>query len=141
MNHGNNLVISRHIGRIHAIMTKNMSTYFRFEDLEIWKEAIRISIVLFKIADELEEKKLWRFADQLRGVGMSIPNNISESTGSNMIGEQRQSLRYSKKECFEAANILVILEIKNLLTKDLKESTYKRLSILCRRIQSYSDSL
>lgn len=118
-----------------------MATYFRFEDLEIWKEAICISIILFEIADELEKRRLWRFADQLRGVGMSIPNNISESTGSNMIGEQTQSLRYSKKECFEAANILVILESRNLITKDLKKSTYKRLSILCRRIQKYSDSL
>lgn len=52
---------------------------FRFEDLEIWKEAIAIAMIFFDIADELEEKKLWRFADQCRGVGMSIPNNIAES--------------------------------------------------------------
>jgi four helix bundle protein len=118
-----------------------MSKYFRFEDLEIWKEAIRISIILLEIADGLEEKKLWRFTDQLRGVAMSIPNNIAESTGTWMPGEQKQSLRVSKKESFEAANILVILEIKMLISKELKESTYSRLSSLCRQIQSYSDSL
>src|SRR5687768_13193024 len=118
-----------------------MSTYFRFEDLEIWQEAILISIILFDIADDMEQQKLWRFADQLRGVGLSIPNNIWESTGSYMIGEQMQSLRYSKKECFEAANILVVLEIRELISKELKQSTYKRLSILSRQIQSYSDSL
>ena len=118
-----------------------MATYFRFEDLEIWQEAIQIAMILFDIADEMETKKLWRFADQLRGVGMSIPNNISESTGSNLIGDQRSSLRTSKKECFEAANILVMLYLRNLLPKELKESTYERLSNLCRRIQSYSNSL
>ncbi len=118
-----------------------MSKYFRFEDIEIWKEAIRIAIILFNIADELEEKKLWRFSDQLRGVGMSIPNNIAESTGTWMVGEQKKSLRVSKKESFEAANILVMLEIKHLITTELKQSLYKRLSILCRQIQSYSDSL
>ena len=118
-----------------------MSKYFRFEDLEIWKESIRISIILFDIADDLEAKKLWRFCDQLRCVGMSIPNNIAESTGSWMIGEQRQSLRTAKRESFEAANILVILEIKMLISKELKESLYFRLSTLCRQIQSYSDSL
>lgn len=115
--------------------------YFRFEDLEIWKEAIRISIILLDIADDLEEKKLWRFTDQLRGVSMSIPNNIAESTGTWMVGEQRQSLRVAKKECFEGANILVILEIKQLITMELKKSLYKRLSLLCRMIQKYSDSL
>ena len=118
-----------------------MAKYFRFEDLDIWKEAIQISIILLDIADELEEKKLWRFTDQLRGVGMSIPNNISESTGSNLVNDQRKSLRTAKKEGFEAANILVILEIRNLISKELKVSLFSRLSILCRRIQTYSDSL
>ena len=114
---------------------------FRFEDLDIWKEAIAIALLLFDIADDLEEKKLWRFADQCRGVGMSIPNNISESTGTRMIGEQQQLLRYSKRECYEGANILVILELRNLISPKTKEEIYERLDILSRRIQSYSDSL
>ncbi len=114
---------------------------FRFEDLEIWKEAIAIGMIFFDIADELEEKKLWRFADQCRGVGMSIPNNIAESTGTNMKGEQHQLLRYSKRECYEGANILVMLELRSLITHALKQEVFERLDVLSRRIQSYSDSL
>ncbi|MEI9477283.1 MAG: four helix bundle protein [Deltaproteobacteria bacterium] len=49
---------------------------FRFENLEIWKRAVEIARKLFKIADSLETKKLYRFADQLRGAGLSMPNNI-----------------------------------------------------------------
>jgi four helix bundle protein len=115
--------------------------HFRFESLEIWHDALGIAMDLFDIADELEEKKLWRFADQCRGVGMSIPNNIAESTGSNMLKEQRQLLRYSKRECFEAANILVMLEMRSLITKAKKNELYNRLDIQARRTQSYSDSL
>src|SRR5688500_14464720 len=114
---------------------------FRFEDLDIWKEAIQIAAILFRIADDLERKKLWRFADQLRGVGMSIPNNISESTGSDLVKDQRKSLRIAKKECFEAANILVMLENENLIEHTLKKEVYTRLTILSRRIQAYSNSL
>src|SRR5687767_61217 len=114
---------------------------FRFEDLEIWKEAIQIAMIFFEIADSLDEKKLWRFSDQTRGVGMSIPNNISESTGTSEVGEQRQLLRYSKRECFEGANILVILEKRKLITNELKDEVYERLHVLSKRIQSYSDSL
>lgn len=95
----------------------------------------------FKIADTLEAKKLFRFADQLRGCGMSIPNNIAESTGTNMPGEQQQLLRYAKRECFEAANILVILLNENLIESSKKEELFTRLDILSRRIQSYSNSL
>jgi len=118
-----------------------MSKYFRFEDLEIWKEAISIACKLFEIADEMEAKKLWRFADQLRGVGMGIPNNISESTGTEMIGEQRQFLRYSKREIYEAANILVLLYLRKYIDLERKEKLYYRLYKLSRSIYNYSESL
>lgn len=72
---------------------------------------------------------------------MSIPNNIAESTGTNMPGEQQQLLRYAKRECFEAANILVILLNENLIESSKKEELFTRLDILSRRIQSYSNSL
>ncbi len=114
---------------------------FRFEDLEIWKEAIEIATILFRIADKLEEKRLWRFADQVRGVGLGIPNNISESTGTDMVGEQQQFLRYSKRETYEAANLLVILEKEKHISPTEKEETYERLHVLSKRITSYSRSL
>jgi hypothetical protein len=49
---------------------------FRFQDLKIWQFAIQIAGELFDIADALEEKRLYRFAEQLRAAGMSISNNI-----------------------------------------------------------------
>jgi hypothetical protein len=42
---------------------------FRFQDLKIWQLSIEIADELFDIADELEQKKLYRFAEQLRGSG------------------------------------------------------------------------
>ncbi len=45
---------------------------FRFQDLKIWQLAIEIGDELFDIADDLDKKKLYRFADQLRGSGMSM---------------------------------------------------------------------
>jgi hypothetical protein len=48
---------------------------FRFQDLEIWQMAIEIADELFDIADELELKRLYRFAEQLSASGMSMPNN------------------------------------------------------------------
>jgi hypothetical protein len=55
---------------------------FRFEDLEIWKKAIEIGDKLFDIADDLEKMKLYRFAEQARGAGLSMSNNIAEGSGS-----------------------------------------------------------
>ncbi len=52
-----------------------LMTKFRFQDLEIWQLAIEIANELFDITDELEKKRLFRFAEQLRGSGMSMSNN------------------------------------------------------------------
>ncbi|TET66834.1 MAG: four helix bundle protein [Candidatus Aminicenantes bacterium] len=59
------------------VQRDNRRTKFRFEDLEIWQLSVEIAEILFNIADELEEKKLFRFAEQLRGAGISMSNNIA----------------------------------------------------------------
>ena len=46
-----------------------------FQDLKIWQLAIEIANELFEIAETLEAKRLYRFAEQLRGAGMSMSNN------------------------------------------------------------------
>jgi four helix bundle protein len=56
---------------------------FRFQDLKIWQLAIETANELFDIVDELEKKKLYRFAEQLRAAGMSMSNNIAEGSGSD----------------------------------------------------------
>ncbi|MFC1715387.1 four helix bundle protein [Candidatus Poribacteria bacterium] len=53
---------------------------FRFEGLEIWRKAIKLAERLLDIADKLEERKLFRFAEQLRAVALSMPNNIAEGS-------------------------------------------------------------
>ena len=55
---------------------------FRFQDMEIWQIAVQIGDVLLNIADDLEQRKLYRFADQMRGASLSVSNNIAEGSGS-----------------------------------------------------------
>ena len=51
--------------------------YFRFENMDIWKDAIEISDRLFDYSDKAEDKRYFRFAEQLRSASMSISNNIA----------------------------------------------------------------
>ena len=57
----------------------NDSGTFRFQKLEIWKKAIEIGHRLLDVADILEDRKLYRFAEQVRGASLSISNNIAGS--------------------------------------------------------------
>ena len=114
---------------------------FRFQDLRIWQLAIEIANELFDIADGLERKKLYRFADQLRGSGMSMSNNISDASGSSSKKEFRLFLDIARRSTFENANIVILLEMRKLITDEILDSLLDRLDRLCRQITSFQNSL
>ena len=114
---------------------------FRFQDLRIWQLSIRIADELFDIADALEQKKLYRFAEQLRGSGMSMSNNIAEGSGSSSKNEFRQFLNIARRSTFENANILILLQRKKLITKETLGRLSDELDSLCRQITSFQKSL
>lgn len=114
---------------------------FRFENLEIWRMAIDLGNELFDIADALEKRRLYRFAEQLRGAGMSISNNIAEGAGSDRNGEFKQFLRYARRSCFECANILVILQMRDIIGEEQKKKLFGTLRILSRKIYNFSNNL
>lgn len=114
---------------------------FRFQDLRIWQLAIEIATELFDMAEALEKKKLFRFADQLRGAGMSMSNNIAEGSGSSSTKEFKQFLNIARRSTFENANILILLHKRSLLNQESLNSMLQRLDALCRQITSFSNSL
>jgi four helix bundle protein len=114
---------------------------FRFQDLKIWQLAIEIADQLFDIADELENKKLFRFAEQLRGAGMSMPNNIAEGSGSNSKKEFIQFLNIARRSTFENANILIILHRRGLISQEKMETLLDNLDKLCRQITAFQKTL
>ena len=101
---------------------------FRFQDLEIWQMAIEIADKLFDIADELEQTRLYRFAEQLRGAGMSMSNNIAEGSGSSSKKEFFQFLNIARRSTFENANILLRESIVEIVKRRLTEERRERLA-------------
>ncbi len=114
---------------------------FRFQDLRLWQLSIQIADDLFDIANELEQRKLYRFAEQLRGSGMSMSNNIAEGSGSSSKKEFRQFLNIARRSTFENANILILLQRRKLITKEALDRLLDELDSLCRQITSFQKSL
>ena len=114
---------------------------FRFQDLKIWQLAIQIANELFDISDELEKKKLYRFAEQLRGSGMSMSNNIAEGSGSSSKKEFIQFLNIARRSTFENANILILLRMRDLITEESLNKLLDDLDKLCRQITNFQKTL
>jgi len=114
---------------------------FRFQDLKIWQLAIEIADELFDLADQLEERKLYRFAEQLRGSGMSMSNNIAEGSGSSSKKEFTQFLNVARRSTFENANILILLHRRKRVSQEELARLLNRLDHLCRQITNFQGSL
>lgn len=114
---------------------------FRFQDVEIWKDGVRVTNRLMDLADGLEERKLFKFAEQLRGAALSITNNIAEGSGSTSQKEFRNFLNFARGSAFESASMLfVFLHRKLVQIADCDESL-AALEILCRRITQFQRAL
>jgi four helix bundle protein len=127
-----------------AIMSKNKKKsdkMFRFQNLEIWKKAIEIGNKLLDIADDLEKKKLFRFAEQLRGASLSISNNISEGSGSSSKKEFANFLNIAKRSAFENANMAIVFEKRGLITSESKDELLNDLEEECKMISGFTRTL
>jgi four helix bundle protein len=116
-------------------------TRFRFENLTIWQRSSNIAGKLFLLANILEERKLYRFADQMRGAGLSMPNNIAEGSGSNSKNEFVQFLNIARRSTFENASMLIVLAKNGYIPQSTMEELLKDLDELCRMITAFSRSL
>ena len=114
---------------------------FRFEKLEIWKEAIEVSDPLFDIAEKADGKRFYKFAEQLRSATMSISNNIAEGSGSFSDKEFASFLNISRRSVFECANILYIYERRKIIDLNERKTSYAKLLTLSKKITNFRKAL
>jgi len=114
---------------------------FRFENLAIWQRSAEVARKLFRLADDLEKNRRYRFAEQLRGAGLSMSNNIAEGAGSTSKKEFVQFLNIARRSTFENASMIMVFAKDNLVSDDLKDDILSDLDELCRMITAFSRSL
>ena len=70
----------------------------RFEDLEVWKRAARLSANIYI---QLKDLRDYGFKDQITRSGLSIPSNIAEGFERESQKENITFLSYAKGSCGE----------------------------------------
>ena len=114
---------------------------FRFEELEVWQRAADIGFELGKIADRIEERRRYRYAEQMRSAALSISNNIAEGSGSTSSSEFRNFLNFSRRSTFECASMLLMFSRQNLVSVDSVQPLLIELNQISRMITALSRSL
>ena len=115
--------------------------HWRFEDLQIWNNACDLAVDFHRIADGLERRRFYRYAEQLRAAGLSLPNNIAEGSGSTHKQEFVQFLNIARPSLFEDASMLLVFERLQLLKEAETDQLLWDCDTLSRGITNFSRSL
>ena len=118
-----------------------MRPHFRFEDLEIWQLARILAVKFHKLADELDKRRLYRYAEQLKAAGLSLTNNIAEGSGSTHVQEFKQFLNITRRSLFEDASMLMVFEALGLFASSEVDALLTDCDVLSRKITSFSRTL
>jgi four helix bundle protein len=114
---------------------------FRFQDLDVWQRSADLAGVLSDVADGLEQRKKFRFAEQLRAAALSISNNIAEGSGSGSKRDFRHYLNIAHRSAFECASMILVFERRNLIPPEAINSLLDELQIVCRMLTALSRTL
>ena len=112
--------------------------HFRFEDLEIWQLARDMAVAFHRLAEALDRKKYYRYAEQLRSAALSVPNNIAEGSGSVHAAEFRQFLNIARRSVFEDASMLLVFDAMGVWSKGEIDELLAMCVGLSRMITSFS---
>ena len=109
----------------------------RFEDLDCWKEARRLTKVIYGYTNRSEFSKDFRLSGQITGALISIMNNICEGFDAGSNKEFVRFLLYSRRSCSEVQNCLYIALDQSYIDIQEFEQSYMH----CEKVRKIIDGL
>ncbi len=117
-----------------------MATIKRFEDLEIWQEARRLSKIIHKISIETDLKTDFKFREQIKSSSGSVMDNIAEGFERDGTIEFRQFLSIAKGSAGETRSQLYRVFDYGYINQELLDelkNDYEKLSGKINNFISY----
>lgn len=98
-----------------------MATVKRFEDLEIWQDARKLSKEIINIAKQSDLKSDFKFKEQIKSSAGSIMDNIAEGFERSGNVEFRQFLSIAKGSAGEVRSQIYRLLDNDYISEEKKE--------------------
>lgn len=118
-------------------------TYERFEDLPVWKEAMRLATVVYDLTEHPDFRGSASLRDQLERATLSVSNNIAEGFERGTTNELLYFLYIARGSAGETRSMLHFLNSRKgmrIFGEQIKQA--RALAVSCsRQLRSWADSL
>jgi len=114
-----------------------MAKIERFEDLDLWNEAIVIGVEIYKLTSVGKLEKDYSSKDQLRRAAISISNNIAEGFEYNNNKSFIKFLKYSKGSAGELRSNLFVLKEASVISNGEYEGLETKLLTISKNIGGF----
>ena len=114
---------------------------FRFESLQIWREAIIYAKLLYAVSRKFPKEETFALSDQLRRAVASISNNIAEGSGNVSAKDFCSFIDIAIKSTLETVNILYLAKEFGYIPEIQREELYAKAEVLIKKMRSFKHSL
>ena len=118
-----------------------MAKIERFEDLEVWQEAIKVGVKIYKISETGKLKRDFSAKDQLKRACLSISNNIAEGFEYNSNGSFQRFLTFAKGSAGEVRSELFFLKEAGIISEEDYNSLLPEILKISKSISGFKKYL
>jgi len=118
-----------------------MAKITRFEDLDIWKEAVRVGVRIYKLSEMGKLRRDFSAKDQLKRASISMSNNIAEGFEYNSNKTFQKFLTYAKGSAGELRSELFFLKEADVVLVEDYEALAPELTRISKNIGGFKKYL
>jgi len=114
-----------------------MAKIERFEDLDLWKDAVKMGVSIYKVTEEGKMARDFSARDQLRRAAISVSNNIAEGFEYNNNKAFVRFLMYAKGSAGELRSQLFVLKEAGIIEESKFHPLWENAVKLSRNIEGF----
>ena len=113
----------------------------KYEDLDVWKEAHKLTLEVYKTLNDFPKDEKYRINDQLYRAASSIAINISEGTGRNTNKDFLNFLYISRGSLHETTYILLLAKDLEFIDNDKYHELICKCNLVGRLLNALINSI
>ena len=114
---------------------------FKFENLQVWQNALDLTININEVAKAFPSFELYNLCNQIRKAADSVVLNIAEGCTGQSNPEFGRFLGYAMRSAIEVVSCLFIAKRKNYIDDATFQKYYDEYEVLCKMLNRLRGSL